>query len=121
MAIGSFKGLYTFLDIEEIYGIDASCLRKKVARGKFVIDEDIKKIGTTWIITEQAMIKNFGVLKFEEYKEKKFREKSQMKKINSKKFKKNKKSDSMNEKEEQVSDSWSSGVVKGLELKSFSF
>ncbi len=121
MAIGSFKGLYTFLDIEEIYGIDTSCLRKKVARGKFVIDEDIKKIGTTWIITEQAMIKNFGILKFEEYKDKKLKEKSQMNKINSKKFNKNKKSDSMNEKEEKVNDSWSSGVVKGLELKSFSF
>ncbi|MDK2564162.1 hypothetical protein QOZ84_11430 [Romboutsia sedimentorum] len=58
MASGNFKGLYTFLYIEAIYGVDASCLRKKVARGKFVIDEDIKKIGTTWIITEQAMIKN---------------------------------------------------------------
>ena len=67
---GSFEGLYTFLEVAEIYGIDDSCLRKQVARGKFVIGEEVKKMGRTWIITEQAMIKSFGALKFEEYKKK---------------------------------------------------
>jgi len=67
---GSFEGLYTFLEVAEIYGIDDSCLRKQVARDKFVIGEDVKKMGRTWIITEQAMIKSFGALKFEEYKKK---------------------------------------------------
>ena len=33
---GSFEGLYTFLEVAEIYGIDDSCLRKQVARDKFV-------------------------------------------------------------------------------------
>ena len=42
---GSFEGLYTFLEVAEIYGIDDSCLRKQVARGKFVIGEDVKKMG----------------------------------------------------------------------------
>ena len=41
-----------------------------MARGKFVIGEEVKKMGRTWIITEQAMIKSFGALKFEEYKKK---------------------------------------------------
>ena len=36
---GSLEGLYTFLEVAEIYGIDDSCLRKQVARGKFVIGE----------------------------------------------------------------------------------
>ena len=67
---GSFEGLYTFLEVAEIYGIDDSCLRKQVARNKFVIGEEVKKMGRTWIITEQAMIKSFGTLKFEEYKKK---------------------------------------------------
>ena len=67
---GSFEGLYTFLEVAEIYGIDDSCLRKQVARDKFVIGEEVKKMGRTWIITEQAMIKSFGALKFEEYKKK---------------------------------------------------
>ncbi|MGL5724382.1 hypothetical protein [Cetobacterium sp.] len=127
MAIGSFEGLYTFLDVAEIYGIDSSCLRKQVARDKFVVDEDIKKIGTTWIITEQAMVKNFGTLKFEEYKKKQAKkEKAQDNKINTQKVKakstrSNKKAASMNEKEEKVNDSWSSGEIKGVELKSFAF
>ena len=70
MANGSFEGLYTFLEVAEIYGIDDSCLRKQVARDKFVIGEEVKKMGRTWIITEQAMVKSFGTLKFEEYKKK---------------------------------------------------
>ena len=70
MERGSFKGLYTFLEVAKIYGIDDSCLRKQVSRNKFVIGEDVKKMGKTWIITEQAMIRNFGNLKFEEYKKK---------------------------------------------------
>lgn len=127
MAIGSFEGLYTFLEVAEIYGIDSSCLRKQVARDKFVVDEDIKKIGTTWIITEQAMVKNFGTLKFEEYKKKQAKkERAQDKKNNTQKVKtkstrSNKKAASMNEKEEKVNDSWASGEIKGVELKSFAF
>lgn len=63
----SFEGLYTFLEVAKIYGMDDSSLRKKVARGKFVVGVDVKKMGRTWIITEQAMVKNFGDLKFEEH------------------------------------------------------
>ena len=83
MANGSFEGLYTFLEVAEIYGIDDSCLRKQVARDKFVIGEEVKKMGRTWIITEQAMVKNFGTLKFEEYKKKQQkREQIKEKKLN---------------------------------------
>lgn len=127
MAHGSFEGLYTFLDIGEIYGIDVSCLRKKVARGKFVIDEDIKKLGTTWIITEQAMVRIFGTRKFEEYQEKqKKKAKVQEKKISCEKVKtKSKRSSnkcsSINEKEDKVKDSWVTGDIKGVELKNFAF
>ena len=32
MSKGSFKGLYTFLEVAEIYNIDDSCLRKQVAQ-----------------------------------------------------------------------------------------
>ena len=133
---GSFEGLYTFLEVAEIYGIDDSCLRKQVARDKFVIGEDVKKMGKTWIITEQAMIKSFGALKFEEYK-KKQQKKEQVKEeklngvsLNAQKTSKcsgqkrnrsSKKVHSMNEKEEKVSDSWINGEIKGIELKSFDF
>ena len=129
MERGSFKGLYTFLEVAKIYGIDDSCLRKQVARNKFVIGEDVKKMGRTWIITEQAMIRNFGNLKFEEYK-KKLEKKEKEKKITANKSYKNrnskgkissKKVHSMNEKEEKSKDSWIQGDIKGIELKSFSF
>ena len=140
MANGSFEGLYTFLEVAEIYGIDDSCLRKQVARGKFVIGEDVKKMGRTWIITEQAMIKSFGALKFEEYK-KKQQKKEQVKeeklngvylnsgsnaqkisKVSGQKRKRySKKVHSMNEKEEKIRDSWVNGDIKGVELKNFSF
>ena len=129
MERGSFKGLYTFLEVAKIYGIDDSCLRKQVARNKFVIGEDVKKMGRTWIITEQAMIRNFGNFKFEEYK-KKLEKKEKDKKITANKSYKNrnskgkissKKVHSMNEKEEKSKDSWIQGNIKGIELKSFSF
>lgn len=69
MANGSFDGLYTFGEAAKIYGLDDSCLRKRVARGKFVIGEDVKKMGATWIITEKALVNSFGVEKLKEYKE----------------------------------------------------
>ena len=69
MANGSFDGLYTFCEAAKIYGLDDSCLRKRVARGKFVIGEDVKKMGATWIITEKALVNSFGVEKLKEYKE----------------------------------------------------
>ena len=133
---GSFEGLYTFLEVAEIYGIDDSCLRKQVARGKFVIGEDVKKMGKTWIITEQAMIKSFGALKFEEYKKKQQKkEQAKEKKLNKvslnaqktskcsgqKRNRSSKKVHSMNEKEEKIRDSWVNGDIKGVELKNFSF
>ena len=140
MANGSFDGLYTFGEAAKIYGLDDSCLRKRVARGKFVIGEDVKKMGRTWIITEQAMIKSFGALKFEEYK-KKQQKKEQVKEkklngvysnsgLNTQKISKvsgqkrkrsSKKVHSMNDKEEKIRDSWVNGDIKGVELKNFSF
>ena len=136
MAKGSFEGLYTFLEVAEIYGIDDSCLRKQVARDKFVIGEDVKKMGRTWIITEQAMVRSFGTLKFEEYK-KKLEKKEKVvrprsgskantkklaaKMVKSKGTRSNNKVHSMNEKEEKVKDSWAQGDIKGIELKSFAF
>ena len=133
---GSFEGLYTFLEVAEIYGIDDSCLRKQVARDKFVIGEDVKKMGKTWIITEQAMVKSFGALKFEEYKKKQQKkEQAKEKKLNKvslnaqkiskvsgqKRKRSSKKVHSMNEKEEKIRDSWVNGDIKGVELKNFSF
>lgn len=124
MAKGSFEGLYTFIEVAQIYGMDDSSLRKQVARNKFIIGKDIKKMGRTWIITEQSMVRNFGTLKFEEYKEKQI-QKNKLKKLKAKSAsqgtRSSRKMQSMNQKEEKIKDSWVSGEIKGLELKSFDF
>ena len=44
---GSFEGLYTFIEVANIYVIDESSLRKKVARDKLVVGVDVKKMGRT--------------------------------------------------------------------------
>ena len=67
MARGSFNGLYTFQDVANIYGIDSSTIRKQVQKCKFC-DNEIKKFGKTWIITEQAMVSHFGKELFIAYK-----------------------------------------------------
>lgn len=60
MAKGSFTGLYTFDDVAKIYKLDASTLRKRIQKNKFVLDKEVKKFGKTWLITEEAMINYFG-------------------------------------------------------------
>ena len=67
MARGSFNGLYTFQDVAKIYNIDSSTIRKQVQNQKFY-DNEIKKFGKTWIITEQAMVSHFGKDLFIAYK-----------------------------------------------------
>lgn len=127
MARGSFDGLYTFSEVGQIYGIDSSCLRKKVCFDKFVVGKDIKKFGKTWLITEQAMVKHFGAEKFENFKLKRLKEDTARNKMirdernKIKSEKKSKNGNSMNVKEEKSVDSWINGEIKGREVKSFSF
>lgn len=65
---GIFEGLYTFLEAAKIYGLGESCFRKQVTSNKLVESVDVKKRGTTWIITEQALVRNFGLEKLVQYK-----------------------------------------------------
>ncbi|WGX77515.1 helix-turn-helix domain-containing protein (plasmid) [Paraclostridium bifermentans] len=67
MANGSFKGLYTFQQVANIYGLDNSTLRKQVSNGKLIDNVEVKKFGKTWLITEQSMIKHFGIDEFNLY------------------------------------------------------
>lgn len=69
MAMGSFNGLYTFQDVAKIYNMDNSTLRKQVANKKLIINKDVKKFGKVWLITEQAMIQNFGSGMLQMYRE----------------------------------------------------
>lgn len=125
MVKGSFEGLYTFDEVGLIYGFDASNLRKQVATDKLVDGKDIKKFGKTWLITEQSMVKHFGKVKFEEYQKQKDKEKRKeqlkIEKVKTKSMRSSKSADSMNCDEEKIKDSWVSGDIKGIEVKSFAF
>lgn len=65
--VGSFDYLHTLTEIAFIYRIDTSTVRKKISRGEIKVGVEIKKFGGTWVMTEQAMIKHFGKLQFEDY------------------------------------------------------
>lgn len=58
-----FEGLYSFAEATELWGLKDSTLRKAVATGKLVKDEDCKKFGSVWIITKEAMEREYGKLK----------------------------------------------------------
>lgn len=62
--MSSFKGLYTFTEVASMYNIDQSTLRKNVGN-KFLEGKDIMKLGKTWIIREEALIREFGFIPHE--------------------------------------------------------
>ena len=56
----AFDGLLSFSDAAERWNIDDSTLRKAVACGKLIENDDVKKFGKQWIVSEQSMNKLFG-------------------------------------------------------------
>lgn len=55
-----FQELYTFSEATKKYGLtDGSTLRKAVQRGRFQ-EGEIKKVGTTWVVTKAAMDRLYG-------------------------------------------------------------
>ena len=59
--MSSFEGLYTFADVASMYNIDQSTLRRNVGI-RFVDGEDAKKLGKTWVVREEALIREFGFI-----------------------------------------------------------
>ncbi len=58
-----FEGLMSFSDATAKWGLSESTLRKAVQYGKLVPEVDCKKFGTTWIVYESAMIREYGEIK----------------------------------------------------------
>jgi hypothetical protein len=56
----NFEGLYSFAEATKLWGLRDSTLRKAVATGKLIENEDCKKFGTIWIVKESAMIREYG-------------------------------------------------------------
>lgn len=55
-----FDGLMSFADASELWGLSESTLRKAVSYGKIVPGVDARKFGKQWIVTRQAMFREYG-------------------------------------------------------------
>ena len=55
-----FDGLMAFTDATELWGLNESTLRKAIAYGKLVAGVDACKFGKQWVISMDAMIREYG-------------------------------------------------------------
>ena len=55
-----FDGLMSFADACVLWGLSESTLRKAVVYGKIVPGVDARKYGKQWIVTREAMIREYG-------------------------------------------------------------
>ena len=56
----SFNGLLAFSDASRIWNLNESTLRKALVYGKLKAGIDCCKYGKQWVITEEAMIREYG-------------------------------------------------------------
>ncbi|WP_165172660.1 helix-turn-helix domain-containing protein [Adlercreutzia sp. ZJ242] len=55
-----FDGLMSFADASELWGLSESTLRKAVASGKIMSGVDARKYGKQWVVTRDAMQREYG-------------------------------------------------------------
>lgn len=55
-----FDGLMSFADATELWGLSESALRKAVSYGKIVSGIDARKYGKQWVVTKEAMEREYG-------------------------------------------------------------
>ena len=55
-----FDGLMSFADASELWGLSESTLRKAVSYGKIVPGVDVRKFGKQWVISREAMDREYG-------------------------------------------------------------
>ena len=60
-----FDGLMSFADASELWGLSESTLRKAISYGKLVAGVDARKYGKQWIVTREAMRREYGEAKGE--------------------------------------------------------
>ena len=58
-----FDGLMAFGDATEIWGLNESTLRKAIAYGKLKNGVDVCKYGKQWVISIEAMVREYGEAK----------------------------------------------------------
>ena len=55
-----FDGLMAFSDATELWGLNESTLRKAITYGKLVNGVDVCKFGKQWVISVEAMKREYG-------------------------------------------------------------
>lgn len=55
-----FDGLMAFSDASELWGLSESTLRKAISYGKIVPGVDARKYGKQWVVTREAMSREYG-------------------------------------------------------------
>lgn len=55
-----FDGLIAFSDATLLWGLNESTLRKAIQYGKLVNGIDVCKFGKQWVISEKAMLREYG-------------------------------------------------------------
>ena len=55
-----FDGLIAFSDATEIWGLNESTLRKAITYGKLINGVDVCKYGKQWVISSEAMRREYG-------------------------------------------------------------
>lgn len=55
-----FDGLMAFHDATELWGLNESTLRKAIAYGKLVNGVDVCKFGKQWVVSVDAMKREYG-------------------------------------------------------------
>lgn len=58
-----FDGLLAFSDATLLWGLNESTLRKAIAYGKLINGQDVCKFGKQWVISSDAMKREYGVPK----------------------------------------------------------
>ena len=55
-----FDGLLSFTDATKLWGLNESTLRKAISYGKLVSGVDACKYGKQWVISMDAMVREYG-------------------------------------------------------------
>ena len=55
-----FDGLLAFSDATELWGLNESTLRKAITYGKLVNGVDVCKFGKQWVVSIEAMKREYG-------------------------------------------------------------
>lgn len=56
-----FDDFLALSDASVLWGLSESALRKAIAYGKFVVGFDVCKFGKQWVVSREAMMREYGV------------------------------------------------------------